>query len=99
MPKPSRKKNRNAIQSSDEGEAFDLNVSDSSSVAGDHVTGANCPQSEPTIAPTIVAPTPPIPTIPTIGSSRAQDVNYFYSKREIDVKGVMTNRKVCTLCM
>jgi hypothetical protein len=40
-----------------------------------------------------------VPTTRTSGSGRqAQDINYFYSKREIDVKGVMTMRNVCTLC-
>jgi hypothetical protein len=39
------------------------------------------------------------PSIPTTGSGCvAQDINYFHYKREIDVKGVMTMRKVCRLC-
>jgi hypothetical protein len=38
-------------------------------------------------------------SIPTTGSGRvAQDINYFYYKCKIDVKGVMTMRKVCRLC-
>jgi hypothetical protein len=126
---PNRKKGKgrampNVIQSSDEGEVFDFNVTDSS--IGDHDDHTRTahgsrrsrPQAAPAVSdsvPTVVAPiaptppaVPPIDTeaakllaLPTTGSSRsnqAQDINYFYSKREIDVKGVMTVRKVCTLC-
>jgi hypothetical protein len=115
---PSRKKDRNVIQPSDsEGEAFDFNISASSSVADTDI-GSNHSRPraapavaarEPTIAPT--APVVPIvatpigavadkpPTIPTTGSNRANDVHYFYTKCNIDVKGVLTLRNVCTLCL
>jgi hypothetical protein len=73
-----RKKDRslaNVIQSSDDGEAFDLNVSDSS-VGNDPVAPARhgarsgtsrhhaapaAAVSKPTVAP--IAPTPPVPTV------------------------------------
>jgi hypothetical protein len=132
----------NIIQSSDDGEAFDLNVSDTSSVGDNPVaalvrsgtsvgnnpvaparlrsgTSNPGPQaasaeavSKPNVAP--IAPTPPGPTvlvnadeakqlapIPQTGSNRssqANDTNYFYVKREIEVKEELQVRKVCRLC-
>jgi hypothetical protein len=102
------------IQSSDEGEGFDLNVSDSSDSAATGVrpTGSNTsrPRAAPAAAvvPTVVNPiglTPPTVVdaakLPT-GSNRslqAQDTAYFYVKRSIDIKGAMTIRKVCRLCL
>ena len=122
-----RKKGRSmakVLQSSDDGEAFDLNVSDSSSVDNDPVatTGHRSRTSRPRAAPaaavsvptvvTPIAPTPPtalvnadaaklLAPIATAGSGRssqAHDTNYFYFKSKVDVKGEMTERKVCRLC-
>lgn len=100
--------------SDDEGETFNFeNVSDSSesSAVSAHVrptgSGRRTPatavaDTEPPIVPiaatTSKNPINAAPSIPTTGSNRAQDIHYFYSKRQIDVKGVMTMRNVCTLC-
>ena len=106
------------IQSSDEGEVFDLNVSGSSSdsAASTGVCGSR-PQAAPAVAvePAVInpiGPTPPTVPVnadatrllapPTTGSNRspqAQDTAYFYLKRDIAIKGVMTSRKVCRLCL
>jgi hypothetical protein len=107
-----RRKNRsNIIQSSDEGEAFDLNVPSSTDddvgppARSDHSRSRAAPAVEPNVVAPIAPTFPAAPVAlhrPKTGSSRsnqAQDVNYFYSKREIDVSGVMTLRRVCTLCM
>src|ERR1700677_1907680 len=40
----------------------------------------------------------PIPTTGSTCSLQAQDTNHFYTKREIEIKGEKTVRKVCTLC-
>lgn len=116
------RKKANVIQSSDDGEAFDLNVSDSSSVGNDpaparvrsHTSRRQAAPaaavSKLTVAP--IAPTPPtvlvnadaakqLASIPQTGSNRssqAHDTNYFYVKRQIDIKGDLTVRNVCRLC-
>ena len=42
----------------------------------------------------------PLPSpIPTSGSSRAQDIHFFYCHRQIDNNGKMEKRNVCTLCL
>ena len=106
------------IQSSDQGEVFDLNVSGSSSdsaastgVRGSRPWAAPAAAVEPAVINPI-GPTPPTVPVnadatrllapPTTGSNRspqAQDTAYFYLKRDIDIKGVMTSRKVCRLCL
>jgi hypothetical protein len=109
-----------AIQSSDEGERFDFNVSDSSESDTTGVqqtgSGASRPRAAPaaTVKPTVnrITPTPPtvlvnadaaklLAPMPTTGSNRspqAQDTNYFYVKRSIEVNGEMIVRKVCRIC-
>jgi hypothetical protein len=104
----------NIIQSSDDGEDFDLNVSDSSSVGNDPVaaTGVRSGTSRPRAAPAMAVSEPTVPVnadvakllapLPTTGSSRssqAQDTNFLYIKSKIDVKGEMILRKVCRLCL
>ena len=73
------KSKANIIQSSDDGEAFDFNVSDSSSVGNDPVattgvrSGTSRPRAAPAAAvsePTVVTPIAPTP--PTVNADAAK---------------------------